>query len=354
MMAARCKSDLDYDCAMERKVSLKDIAQKVGVSTALVSYVLNNKRENRVSKELAQRIRDAAAEMNYRTNQVARSLKTNKTYTIGLIVSDIANPFSSGLARIIEDEAEQHQYTVIFSSNDENTHKCGKLIDTLLDRKVDGLIIAPPAFSEHQVINLQQQQVPFVLVDRYFPGLPTNYVALDNYGTAFKAVEHLIQTGCRKIGMITYNSELHHLQERRRGYTAALKKHKLSVSKKLVREVDIKLETTAIEKTIDILLAGDEAVDGLLFSANNIAVAALKYISTLPVKVPGQLAIVSFDETEALEFFHAPFAYIKQPLPEMGRLATQLLLQCIEKPAAITQQLNLDGELILKKPYPRV
>jgi LacI family transcriptional regulator len=335
---------------MERKVSLKDIAQKVGVSTALVSYVLNNKRENRVSKELAQRIREVATQLNYRTNQVARSLKTNKTYTIGLIVADIANPFSSGLARIIEDEAEQHQYTVIFSSSDENERKCGKLIDTLLDRQVDGLIISPPAFSEHQVIYLQEQQVPFVLIDRYFPALKTNYVALDNYGAAFKGVEHLIQSGCRNIGMVTYDSELFHLQERKRGYTAALEKHHLPVASSLIKEVDIKADSESINTAIQTLLSGKEPVDALLFGANNIAVAGLKYISTLPVKVPGDLAIVSFDETEALEFFYAPFAYIKQPLPEMGRLATRILLESIEKRSATTQ-INLEGELILKRPY---
>lgn len=335
---------------MDRKVSLKDIARQVGVSTALVSYVLNNKRENRVSKELAQRIRDAAAQMNYRTNQVARSLKTNKTYTIGLIVADIANPFSSGLARIIEDEAEQHHYTVIFSSSDENARKSGKLIDTLLDRQVDGLIIAPPAFSEHQVVYLQQQQIPFVLVDRYFPALKTNYVALDNYGAALKGVEYLITTGRRKIGMITYDSELFHLQERKRGYTAALKKHKLPAQKSLLKEVNIKLEKAAIEKAIHTLLSGNDPVDALLFGANNIAVAALKYISTLPVKVPEDLAIVSFDEAEALEFYHAPFAYIKQPLPEIGRLATRLLLECIGNRNDVTQ-INLEGELVLKTPY---
>lgn len=334
---------------MDRKVSLKDIARKVGVSTALVSYVLNNKRENRVSKDLAQRIREAAAEMNYRTNQVARSLKTNKTYTIGLIVSDIANPFSSGLARIIEDEAEQHQYTVLFSSSDENARKSGKLIDTFLDRQVDGLIIAPPACSEHQVIYLQQQQVPFVLVDRYFPDLKTNYVALDNYGAAFKGVEHLIKAGRRRIGMITYDTELFHLQERKRGYTDALKQHKLPAPKSLVKEVPIIPGKAAVEKAVHTLLSGKDPVDALLFGANNIAVAGLKYISTLPLKVPDDLAIVSFDETEALEFFYAPFAYIKQPLTEMGRLATRLLLEVIEKRSAITQ-VNLEGELILKTP----
>jgi LacI family transcriptional regulator len=334
---------------MERKVSLKDIAQKVGVSTALVSYVLNNKRENRVSKELAQRIRDAAAEMNYRTNQVARSLKTNKTYTIGLIVSDIANPFSSGLARIIEDEAEQHQYTVIFSSSDENANKSGKLIDTLLDRQVDGLIIALPAFAEHQVLYLQQQQIPFVLVDRYFPEIKTNHVALDNYGAAFKGVEYLIEAGRKRIGMITYDTEVFTLQERKRGYTAALKQHKLPASKSLVKEVNIKVEKAAVEKAIHTLLSGPDPVDALLFGANNIAVAGLKCISGMPIKIPDDLMIVNFDETEALEFFHAPFAYIKQPLHEIGRLATRLLLEAIEKRNSITQ-INLEGELVLKAP----
>lgn len=334
---------------MDRKVSLKDIAQRVGVSTALVSYVLNNKRENRVSKDLAQRIREAAAEMNYRTNQVARSLKTNKTHTIGLIVSDIANPFSSGLARIIEDEAERLQYTVIFSSSDENARKSGKLIDTLLDRQVDGLIIAPPAFSEHQVIYLQKQQVPFVLVDRYFPDLPTNYVALDNYGAAFKGVEYLINNGRRKIGMITYDSTLFHLQERTRGYTAALEAHGLPVNKSFLKEVDIKLEQATVENVIQSLLSGNDRVDALLFGANKIAVAGLRYINTLPVRIPEELAIVNFDETEALEFYQAPFSYIQQPLPEMGRLAIRILLDSIEKNSAPTQ-INLEGELIHKTP----
>lgn len=334
---------------MDRKVSLKDIAQKVGVSTALVSYVLNNKRENRVSKDLAQRIREAAAAMNYRTNQVARSLKTNKTYTIGLIVSDIANPFSSGLARIIEDEAEQLQYTVIFSSSDENARKSGKLIDTLLDRQVDGLIIAPPAFSEHQVIYLQEQQVPFVLVDRYFPDLSTNYVALDNYGAAFKGVEYLIKTGRRKIGMITYDSALFHLQERARGYTAALEAHGLPVNKRFLKEIDIKLEQTTVENVIQSLFSGNDRVDAILFGANKIAVAGLRYISTLPVRVPEELAIVNFDETEALEFYQAPFSYIKQPLAEMGRLAIRILLDSIEK-NIVPAQINLEGELIHKTP----
>ncbi len=150
--------------SISKRVSLKDIAQKVGVSTALVSYVLNNKKEGRISKEIAQKIKDTAKELNYRTNLLAKSLKTNKTYTIGLIVADIASPFSSGMARIIEDEADKLNYTVIFGSSDENAQKFGKLVDTFLTRQVDGLIIAPPENAENQIFHLQQQGMPFVLV----------------------------------------------------------------------------------------------------------------------------------------------------------------------------------------------
>ncbi len=207
---------------MEKKICLKDIAQKVGVSTALVSYVLNNKKEGRIKKEVAQKIRDTAKALNYRTNQIARSLKMNKTFTIGLIVSNISNPFSSGLARIIEDQADKHKYTVIFGSSDENEQKFTKLVDTFLNRQVDGLIIAPPAGSEDQIHCIQQQNIPFILIDRYFPSIETSYVALDNYEAAFHATEHLIKGGAKRPAMISYESELFHLKDRISGYMGAL------------------------------------------------------------------------------------------------------------------------------------
>src|SRR6476646_8291689 len=151
---------------MKKKTSLKDIAQQVGVSTALVSYVLNNQKENRISKEVAQKIRDTAKKLNYQTNQIARSLKTNKTHTIGLVVADISNPFFSCLARIIEDEAEKNNYTVLFGSSDENAQKAGKLINVLCNRQVDGLIIAPAENDAVHIKALLEDDIPVVLIDR--------------------------------------------------------------------------------------------------------------------------------------------------------------------------------------------
>jgi len=132
---------------MERKVSIKDIARHLGVSTALVSYVLNNKAD-RVGAEMAEKIRQAAIQLNYRPNLIARSLQSGKTNTLGLIVADISNPFFSHIARIIEDEAKRSGYTVIFGSNDESVEKSQALLDAFLNRQVDALIIAPAEFTE--------------------------------------------------------------------------------------------------------------------------------------------------------------------------------------------------------------
>lgn len=332
---------------MNKKASLKDIAQKAGVSITLVSYVLNNQKEDRINKETAKRIRDAAKQLNYRTNQIAKSLKTNKTYTIGLILADIANPFSSSLARIIEDEADKHNYTVIFGSSDEKNERSEKLITALLNRQVDGLIISPPVHAEKQIKDLRRQGVPLVLVDRCFPSIKTNYVILDNYNASFDAIQHLVDTGRKNIGMITYGTELFHLQERKRGYLEALRKNKITVKKNWLQEVGIDNDKAAIEKALDELLNTKSPVNAVLFGSNSIAAIALKYINSLPVKVPQQLAIVSFDETEALDLFYSPLTYIKQPLREMGQMATRILLDAIENKKTV-RQADLKAQLVIR------
>ncbi|MDB5247648.1 MAG: LacI family transcriptional regulator [Segetibacter sp.] len=338
---------------MKKKTSLKDIAQKVGVSTALVSYVLNNKKEGRISKQIAEKIRATAIELNYKTNQIARSLKTNKTYTIGLVVADIANAFSSTLARIIEDEAEKNNYTVLFGSSDENAQKSEKLINVLLDRQVDGLIIAPVEDTASQIVQLQENEVPFVLIDRYFPDMKTNYVAMDNYKAAHAAVSHLINGGNKRIGLVTFKTTIFNIVERKRGYVTALKEYKTSAKRSWIREVSIQNAQEEVREAIDQLLSLSEPVDAILFSSNLLSTYALKYLNTLPVKVPDQLNIVTIDQSDASDTFYAPLTYIRQPLLEMGQLATKILLESISKNNKITQ-VNLEPELVVGKSTSKV
>ncbi len=333
---------------MKKKVSLKDIAQKVGVSTALVSYVLNNQKTGRISKEVTQKIKDAATALNYRTNHIARSLKTNKTNAIGLIVADISNAFSSSLARIIEDEASKNNYTVLFGSSDESASKSLKLINVLLNHQVDGLIIAPAEDALSQIQYLQENEVPFVLIDRYIADAKASYVAIDNYKAAYSIVEHVIENDNKRIGIITFNSSLFHLQERKRGYISAMKEHKLPVKKSWMKEVSINNTKQDTERAIDELLSLPEPVEAILFASNTLSVFGLKYINTLSIKVPDDLAIASFDESDAWELFYAPLTHIKQPLQQMGQLATKLLLDSIDKNNEITQ-VNMEAELIIGK-----
>ncbi|MBA4167035.1 MAG: LacI family DNA-binding transcriptional regulator, partial [Chitinophagaceae bacterium] len=211
---------------MEKRVLLKDIAAKVGVSIALVSYVLNNK-EGRVGRKMAEKIRKVAADMNYLPNLVAKSLQSGRTHTIGLLVADISNAFFSRIARIIELEAEKSGYTVIFGSTDESADKSRLLIEAFLNRQVDGLIIAPVAATSDQLLMLKKKKVPFVLIDRYFSALDVNSVRVNNYESAYNATEYLIQTGRKRISLISYkDTGMSHFSERSAGYKAALKKYR--------------------------------------------------------------------------------------------------------------------------------
>lgn len=334
---------------MKRKVSLKDIAKKAGVSIALVSYVLNNQKEGRISKETAQTIKDIAHKMDYRVNQIAQSLKTNKTFTIGLIIGEISNPFFSSLASIIEIEAEKNNYTVIFGSSHENPQKFNTIINALLNRQVDGLIIAPPEGSQPQINILQKQGIPVVLIDRYFPNLKTNYVILDNQEASYKAVKHLLDEGRKSIGLITYKTGLCHILDRKTGYLQALKENNIYIKKKWVKEVDISNNQKEIENAIAELLSGYFPVDALLFASIGIANYGVKYINTLDLKVPESLSIVSFDEPESLDLFYAPITYLSQPLMEMGKISTELLIKNIQqKDRIVPKPIQLKATLIIR------
>ncbi len=334
---------------MAKKTSLKDIAAAVGVSTALVSYVLNNKKEGRIKKAVAEKIRATALAMNYRTNQIARSLKTNKTHTIGLVLADISNPFSAALARFIEDEADKHNYTVIFGSSDENQEKYKKILDALINRQADGLILSPPEHAEPQITELQQQQIPFVLIDRYFPGVAASYIVLDNFKAAYEATQHLIDCGHKRIGMINYASSLFHLAERTRGYLAALTKNKIAFTSDYLQQVNKDALQEETEKAVDRLLKHKKPAEAILFGSNVIAMHAVKYINKQHYSVPKDIALACFDESDAFDLFYAPLTCIQQPIKEMGELAVRMLLENIENNNTPIKQINMEGKLFIRE-----
>ncbi len=331
---------------MKKTVSLKDIAQKVGVSTALVSYVLNNKEKKaRVGKEIAAEIRRVAKEMNYQPNLIARSLKSGKTKTIGLIVADISNPFFSNLARIIENEANSHGYTVIFGSSDEKIEKFEGLINAFLTRQVDGLIITPVENSQSQIIDLQKKETPFVLIDRYFPDLKTNSVTIDNYDSSYKAMKHLLGNGFERTGMIAYESSLEHMRQRVNGYLDAITTKIKSKKKNELILINYNNANEEIEKAVKNLIEVKK-VDSILFATISLAVKSLHVINKMQINVPQDLGLISFDESDAFDFFYSPLTYIRQNLQQIGQQSVRLLLDTMTENNKSPVKIQITTDLI--------
>jgi LacI family transcriptional regulator len=322
---------------VKKSVSLKDVARHLGVSVALVSYVVNGKeREARVSIEMAAKIRKTLTDLNYQPNLIAKSLKSGKTNTIGLIVADISNPFFSSIARIIEDEAKKHGYVVIFGSSDESAKKSNDLVDVFLNRQVDAFIIAPAAGTEQQVRALQLRNSAVVLIDRYFHGLDTDSVRINNFDAAKEAVRHLIKNKKRRIAMLAYDSDLPHMQDRKNGYKAALKQAGIRFKRSWLAGASYHNIEHDAGKAME-QWSNPLQVDAVFFATNSLAVAGLKKINDLGIRVPEELAVISFDESDAFDFFYSPVSYVSQSVPDIGKAAVRLVIDRIrdinKKPA---------------------
>lgn len=335
---------------MKKKVSLKDIAKKAGVSTALVSYTLNNKeKEGRVGKEMAKKIRKIAEELQYRPNQIAKSLKSGSTQTLGVIVADISNPFFANIARVIEDMAKSRGYTVIFGSSDENVEKSWDLIKVLQDRQVDGFIIAPSEGTGKQIEFLKDSNVPVVLIDRALPDVSANCVLTDNYQAVHDAVEHLIQNGHRKIGMIASDIQLHHMYDRIRAYHDVLKAHNIPYNEKWLQKIQYKDVKSEVDHAVEQLILPDDPVTAVLFATNTLGINGLRKINQLELRVPDDLSIVCFDESEAFDLFYCRITYVRQPIQQLAGTSVNMLIdQIIAHDRSVTKKI-IKSDLIIQE-----
>lgn len=218
----------------------------------------------------------------------------------------------------------------------------------LINRQVDGLILVPVENAEEQIKYLLKHEVPFVLIDRIFPKIQTNFIGLDNYKAAYQCVTHLVNTGHTRIGLINYKTSFYHLHERNRGYLQAMKDNKLKVKKvwhKEIREEHLKDD---VHKSVQELVSASHNCDAIFFATEMLAVNGLKRLNALQIKVPDDLAVVSFDEAEAFELFYSPITHGRQPLEEMGKLAVSTLMDIINH-KKVCRQVYLESDFHIGK-----
>jgi LacI family transcriptional regulator len=296
---------------------------------------------------------DAARELNYQPNRIAQGLRTGKTNTIGLIIADIANPFFGMLGREIEKEAASHGYRIIFCSSDENAEKSALQIAMLQQSQVDGYIICPPIHSEEQIWALENMHVPYVLVDRYFPGIDSNTVMVDNFEGAYQATSHLIKLGRTRIANITVNLDLINMSDRTGGYRKALTDHGIAVDESLIKVLPFSHNNRDVKKAIAELTGnGNELrMDAILFSTSKIGIMGIECLTEMNIEIPDDVAVVSFDDADAYRICRSPVTVVAQPLREMGQQAVQLLLREIAHPEENwkTQKIILKTGFIVRK-----
>lgn len=315
--------------AKEKKVSLKDVANALGVSTALVSIVLNGKaKQYRIGEDMAERVLKVSKEMNYSPNLIARNLRGGKTQLIGLIVTDISNPFFSSVSRVIENKANELNYTVIFGSSDENFNNTKNLVEVLLNKGVDGLIIVPCDGSEKFIEKLQERGIPIVLLDRYFPNLNVSFSSLDNFKATELATQHLIKQGYTKISLIAYKSEMNNVTDRILGYEETMKKAGLSANINIKR-VSLINPKPDVNKAIESLV-NKSNTEAILFSTNTLSIHGLYCLQEMKVKIPNDVAIVGFDGGDVFDLFYSPITYIEQPYVQIAEEAVSILINKIK------------------------
>ena len=332
---------------MKKRVTLKDIAERAGVSTALVSYVMNGKdKEGKVGKDMAARINQIAEELNFKPHHIARSLRSGKSHTLGLVIADISNPFFANIARVVENEARSFGYTVIYGSSDEDPQKSSDLINVLLNRSVDGFIIVVTENSQAKILELLEDKVPFVLLDRFLSDVVTDYVSTDNYRASYDACNHLYEMGYRQIGMIAYESDLPHMKDRIRGYEDALSEQGVVRVDNHLQKVRVKEVAVKTRIAIDLMLAGEEPVDAIIFCTYSLAVNGLKYINELGLTIPDDLGVVSFGQAELFDLYQCPITYVMQQMDQLGKKAVQILIDNINNTDRPKQQLLMPASLI--------
>lgn len=336
-----------------KKTSINDIAVQLGVSKTLVSLVMNGKaKEHRISDEVCKKVVNLARELNYKPNQIAKGLRTGKTNTIGLIIADIANPFFGKLGREIEKEAASHGYRVMFCSSDENAENSREQIEMLQQGQVDGFIIAPPAGSENQILALKRSKTPFVLIDRHFPDIETNYIVVDNVQASYEAVTHLVNKGYRKIACVTLNVHLNNMNQRVLGYKQALIDHNIQVDESLIKMMPFSHEKDDLVEVVKQLEPGDRnKVDAIFFATSKLGIMGIETIHSLGLIIPDDIAVVSFDDPDAYKISQPPISAIAQPLQEIGRESIKVLLELMSNNKANTevQKIVLKANFIPRK-----
>lgn len=326
--------------------TLKQIANDLDISVSTVSRILNGKgKESRISDATVASVLKYAEEVGYSPNLIAKGLQASRTFTIGLMVPDIANPFFATMAKHIEKWASRSKYSIILIDSDEDVEIEKRQVLNMMGRKVDGLIVAPVGDSYQHFTKIAKQKVPLIFVDRYFTDSTIPYITSDNYQGSYDAVQELISKGHKRICLISGSKANELVQERTKGYMDALKNAHIEEFQKLILGDSFSIQN-GYENTKTVLQLKNPPT--AIFAMNNlIGFGVLKAVKELGLKIPQAVSLIIFDNHPYLSLLNPSISTVKQNSEKIGEMAVKAILKEINQEFDISS-LRIPTELMLR------
>ncbi|MDQ0195080.1 LacI family DNA-binding transcriptional regulator [Paenibacillus wynnii] len=327
-------------------IRIKDVAKEAGVSTATVSHVINDTKF--VSDEVKLKVEEAMKRLQYIPNMVARSLRSRKSNTIGLIVpikaNDNSNNFFISVANGIEDVLRKNGYHLLLSNSHEDPIEEIERIKMFNTQRIDGLIIAPTSGITRDNCSLFGNY-PIVFFDRRPEGVTGDWILVDGMKSAYNGVSALIKKGHRKIGFIAGRMDIPTSKDRFNGYRKALEDYGIGFNEEYIRIGDLN-RASGYEMTKELI--GQEAITAVFVANNAMSLGAVKYLKENHYDIPGDIALIGFDDYEWTGIVHPPLSVIRQPSSEVGRKAAEIMLKRIKRSGSKCQGHLLEAELVVR------
>lgn len=330
-----------------KKVTIYDVAKAAGCSTATVSLVLHD--DKRIKEETSNRVRECIAALSYKPSYLASSLANQRTQSIGIIVPEMTNPVFAELVHGAEEFLSKNGYHVIIGSTNQDVEKEILYLDMLSGKKVDGLIILPTFMkeTESKLRELQAQKFPFIITGVKSMLSDVNYVSTNKVEGAFIGVEHLIQRGHKNIAFVRGSTVEEHSSERLEGYIKALNVYGIPFRQEYI--IKSKQEFPDVREKVRDFMADHPEVTGLFCLYDFIALAVMKALHDLKLRIPEDVAVVGFDNIQLAEFLPVALTTIDGNNYKIGEIAARILLNQITSGTDEIQHVILTPKLVIRE-----
>ncbi len=302
--------------------TIKDVARYTGLSIATISKFINGGSVKEVNR---QRIEEAIRALDFKVNEMARGLKTNKTATIGVLIPSLENIFVTSIVSKVESLLLDYGYSTIVCDYRTDRELENQKFDFLMSKSVDGIILVPHAIDANKIKEALDRDIPVILIDRAMKGVECDVVLVDNLNAAYNAVEHLFMKGHRRVGIICGPQDIYTAQERLKGYIRVHEDYQLEIDQDLIRYGDYEIQSGMT--LMNYFLEMKNPPTAVFVTNYEMTLGAVMALNSSNVSVPDQLSLIGFDNIQLANVIKPRLSIVVQPMQQIGEYAANLLLR---------------------------